>query len=268
MARGRSHWLGDAARWARRAGANQSNCRSLSFVLLFSGGLAVAEPVGNDVETLIPWLLDNRAELQGVPFGEVIEATTGHRIIPVDSSKDGEALKVLSEAIKTAERRLNSEGHAIRTVGRVNEASRYIEDELLEVIGGIEGWTCGVPTTVAGKEQRSGYPDLRIVSPGGQVFFLDPKLFRAGSRESSLRTFYYEPRATTSKVREDAVHLLVGFEHNGERGKDFRLVGWEIVDLSKLRVQLKAEFQASNRDLYVPEAVVGRSEGLTADVAD
>jgi hypothetical protein len=231
-------------------------------------GVCGAEPEGEDVDSLIPWLLDHRAELVGVPFGEVIKATTGHRIIAVDEEKDREILETLGEAIGVAEQRLNRVGHPIHGVGRVNEASRHIEDELREVIGGIEGWSCGVPTTVAGKEQRSGYPDLRIVTPDGRVVFLDPKLFRAGSRESSLRTFYFEPRSATSKVREDAVHLLVGFQHNGERGTDFRLLGWEIVDLSRLQVRLKAEFQASNRDIYVPAAVVGKSESLTVDSAD
>jgi len=37
------------------------------------------------------------------------------------------------------------------------------------------------------------------------------KLHAAGSRESSFRTFYFEPRITTNKVRDDAVHLLLGF---------------------------------------------------------
>ncbi len=253
--------IADAAgRLCRLLGSAIANRHSLSWILLLSGGLVVAEPEGNDVETLIPWLLDHRTELEGVPFGEVIEATTGHRIVAVDPKRDRKVLNELGKAIELVERRLNRKGHPIHSVGRVNEASRYVEDEFRAVIEGFAGWTCGVPTTKEGKEQRSGYPDLRIVAPDGRVFFLDPKLFKVGSRESSLRTFYFEPRSATSKVREDAVHLLVGFEHNGKSGDDFRLMGWELIDLSRLRVQLKAEFQASNREIYRPDAVVGRGE--------
>ncbi len=236
-----------------------------SVLLLFSLGCQreTAPPEssspGKDVDSLIPWLLKNREELEEVPFSEVLEATTGQAIVAVDRRKDAKVLKTLGGAIAEAVERLNEPDHAIHEVGRVNEASRYVEDELRETVGAIPGWTCGVPTTVDGKEQRSGYPDLRIVTSGGKVLFLDPKLYAPGSRDSSLRTFYYEPRGGTSKVHEDAVHLLAGFRHNGESGRKFRIDAWELVDLSKLQVQLKAEFQASNRDVYTEETVVGRS---------
>ncbi len=94
---------------------------------------------------------------------------------------------------------------------------------------------------------------------GGRCFFWTRNYTGPESRDSSLRTFYYEPRGGTSKVHEDAVHLLAGFRHNGESGRKFRLDAWELVDLSKLLVQLKAEFQASNREVYTEETVVGTS---------
>lgn len=229
-------------------------------ILLVSGNCGLeAAPPGEDVDSLIPWLLENREGLEEVPFSEVIAATTGRAMLSVDRERDAKMLKTLGGAIDGALTRLNDPDHEIHTVGRVNEASRYVEDELRETVGAIPGWTCGVPTTVDGKEQRSGYPDLRIVTETGKVLYLDPKLYAPGSRDSSLRTFYYEPRSGTSKVREDAVHLLAGFRHNGEKGRKFRLDAWELVDLSKLRVQLKAEFQASNREIYSEETVVGRS---------
>ncbi len=34
---------------------------------------------------------------------------------------------------------------------------------------------------------------------------------------------------------------------------------WELIDLSRFRVRLKAEFEGSNADMYRPEAVVGTS---------
>ena len=38
--------------------------------------------------------------------------------------------------------------------------------------------------------QRSGYPDLRIIDLGSKrVFYLDPKLYATGSRDSSFRAF-------------------------------------------------------------------------------
>ena len=84
-------------------------------------------------------------------------------------------------------------------------------------------------------------------------------MFERGSRASSLRTFYYEPQQETGKVLEDAHHVLIGFEHAGKVDGQWQFLGWELVDLSRLKLRLKAEFQGSNRDLYRPETIVGRS---------
>jgi hypothetical protein len=83
----------------------------------------------------------------------------------------------------------------------------------------------------------------------GQVFYLDPKLVEQGSAESTFRTFYFEPKRETLKITDDAVHLLVGIEHDG-KARLWTFTGWRLVDLSSLRVRLKAEFQASNAGIY------------------
>ena len=90
----------------------------------------------------------------------------------------------------------------------------------------------------------------------GRIYYLDPKLYAAGSRESSFRTFYFEPKVATNKVREDAVHLLVGFEHEAKTGGRWNFTSWDLIDLSHFKVRLKAEFQGSNRDIYKPEAII------------
>jgi hypothetical protein len=106
---------------------------------------------------------------------------------------------------------------------------------------------------------------LRIVdSESKRVFYLDPKLYAAGSRDSSFRTFYFEPKKTTNKVREDAVHFIVGFQHEPRDGSNsanatWKFTRWDLVDLSHFKVKLKAEFQGSNRDMYRPEAIVATS---------
>ncbi|MFL6531072.1 MAG: hypothetical protein ACJ8KX_11435, partial [Chthoniobacterales bacterium] len=63
----------------------------------------------------------------------------------------------------------------------------------------------------------------------------------------------------TNKVRDDAVHLILGFEHEARQAAHWEFTRWDIVDLSKFKVRLKAEFQGSNRDMYRPEAIVGTS---------
>ena len=85
----------------------------------------------------------------------------------------------------------------------------------------------------------------------------------SGSRASTLRTFYYEPKVETSKIQDDAHHLIAGIEHDGRAGGQWTFLNWELVDVSGLRVNLKAEFQSSNRELYRPELIVGSSRSLT-----
>jgi hypothetical protein len=98
-----------------------------------------------------------------------------------------------------------------------------------------------------------------------RVFYLDPKLYGAGSRDSSFRTFYFEPKKSTNKVRDDAVHFVVGFEHapreiaSAYPTATWKFTRWDLVDLSRFTVKLKAEFQGSNRDMYRPEAIVASS---------
>jgi len=109
--------------------------------------------------------------------------------------------------------------------------------------------------------QRSGYPDLRIIDvQSKRVFYLDPKLYATGSRDSSFRAFYFEPKKGTNKVRDDAVHFIIGFEHETrEKNGVWKFTRWDLVDLSRFTVNLKAEFQGSNRDMYRPEAIVASS---------
>jgi hypothetical protein len=219
-----------------------------------------AEEKKSDATEFIGWLLQEDRDLRGIDFSEVLAATTGKKIIPVDPATDKPWLEKLAVILKQTLANLNDPSHPIHSAGRINEASRFIEDELLAACSSIEDWSCGIPKTSSGEEQRSGYPDLRLVLEDGSVVYLDPKLHAADSRESSLRTFYYEPKTTTGKVHDHARHLLIGVQHNEGQGGQLRFEGWEIVDVSKIKVRLKAEFQASNKDMYRDETIILQSQ--------
>jgi hypothetical protein len=215
------------------------------------------------VDQLIPWLLDEDRQLRGIPFAEVIFDTTGKNVLPVDPKNeiDQRVIKQISAACDETMKRFNAQDSAIQSVTRINEVSSHFEDSLRELLNVTAGLNCDFPHTAEGRVQRSGYPDLRIVDLASKrVFYLDPKLYVAGSRDSSFRAFYFEPKIATNKVRDDAVHLVVGFEHQPrEKNETWRFTRWDLVDLAQFRVKLKAEFQASNRDLYRPGAIVARS---------
>jgi hypothetical protein len=214
------------------------------------------------VDQLIPWLLGENKELRGIPFKEVIYDTTSKRVLPIDSKNevDRRVIKEIEEVLDETVRRMNADDSPIQKIGRINEVSSHFEDMLRELLDAREDLSCDFPRTADGKIQRSGYPDLRVVDDASRrVFYLDPKLYTVGSRDSSFRTFYFEPKVSTNKVRDDAAHLIVGFEHEPRTGDHWKFTRWNLVDLSSFQVKLKAEFQGSNRDLYRPEAVIGTS---------
>src|SRR5437660_2687513 len=169
------------------------------------------------VDALIPWLLQEDAQLRGIPFSEVIFDSTGKRVLAFDPKDETNArvLKQISVVLDEAMARLNAPQSAIQGIPRINEVSSHFEDLIRELLNKTPGLACDFPKTAAGGKQRSGYPDLELVDQlSKRVFYLDPKLYAVGSRESSFRTFYFEPKIATNKVRDDAVHFVAGFEHD------------------------------------------------------
>ncbi|HKS31797.1 MAG TPA: hypothetical protein VJR28_05260 [Chthoniobacterales bacterium] len=215
------------------------------------------------VDALIPWLLQEDAELRGIPFSEVIFDATGKRVLAFNpkNETDRRVLKQLSSVLDQAMAQLNAPDSVIQGIPRINEVSSHFEDLMREILNKAPGFSCDFPRTAAGATQRSGYPDLELIDQQShRVYYLDPKLYAVGSRDSSFRTFYFEPKVATNKVREDAVHFIVGFEHEKPvADRRWKFTRWDLVDLSHFQVKLKAEFQGSNRDMYRPEAIVATS---------
>jgi hypothetical protein len=223
--------------------------------------------------------LDEEQQLRGLSFSEVIFDTTGRNVLRFDANNpiDQRVANAISAACDETMKRFNTPGSVLSRNGgidRINEVSSHFEDMLRELLNATPGLQCDFPLTAQGKVQRSGYPDLRITHlESKRVFYLDPKLYAAGSRDSSFRAFYFEPKKATNKVRADAVHFVVGFEHSQRQGESgspnaggpsspktmWKFTRWDLVDLSRFTVKLKAEFQGSNRDMYRPEAIVASS---------
>ena len=219
----------------------------------------------SSVDQLIPWLLDERAQLREIPFSEVIVDVTGKKVLPFDPKNevDQRVSKAIAAACDETIKRLNASDSPVQKVARINEVSSHFENTLRELLSSTPGVSCDFPKTSDGKIQRSGYPDLEIVDLASKrVFYLDPKLYAVGSRDSSFRTFYFEPKTGTNKVRDDAVHFIAGFEHEPrEKNSAWKFTHWDLVDLANFKVKLKAEFQGSNRDMYRPEAIVASGTG-------
>ena len=193
------------------------------------------------------------------PFWKVIEEASGQKVLPLDSMSDS-VLDAIGNAADATLEKFNSPTSPLMGLRRINEASRFFEDSLHELLDAQPDLKCQVPVTREGKAQRSGYPDLMIQHiPTGRIYYLDPKLYEASSQSSSLRTFYYTPRYETSKILKPANHLLIGFAHDGKDGQ-WTFESWSLVDLSKTTLKLKSEYNSSNKELYQSESIVRKSE--------
>ena len=212
--------------------------------------VAKPEPPKDD-SALVKSLLGENLSARTFAFATVAEACSGKRVLPLtDDPAHLRVTAAITRALTLTLAELNQPDSPVRQLRRINEASKFFEDGIHRYLNEVPNIKCDTPPTRAGEHQRSGYPDLRIIDEETKlVFYLDPKLVEQGSAESTFRTFYFEPKNETLKITADAVHLLVGIEHDGKE-QQWTFTGWRLVDLSQLRVRLKAEFQASNAELY------------------
>lgn len=217
---------------------------------VFAEGTIPPKPQSDDV-ALVKSLLGENLSERTFSFATIAEACSGKKVLPLDESPAHKrVVAAIRKALAETLAEQNKPDSPVRKLRRINEASKFFEDGIHTRINAMPGLRCEVPPTRAGEHQRSGYPDLRITDKeSGLVFYLDPKLVEQGSAESTFRTFYFEPKNETLKITDDAVHLLVGIEHDGKT-RLWTFTGWRLVDLSTLKVRLKAEFQASNADIY------------------
>ena len=231
---------------------------------LASVGCAGEPSINNaDIEPFVRWLLDDGERLEGVRFAEIAEAVSGYKVLPVDTTDavDAAMLTHVQGSLDAMLLELAKADRPIHAVGRVNEISRHVEDFLLSRLNAAEGYECTIPPNATGRVQRSGYPDLRLVhTASGRVFYIDPKVYKLGSETSSFRSFYFEPKLETNKILDNASHLIVGIAHSGKVEGRWQLDTWKVVDLINFRVRLKAEFQASNRELYKFGSVLVESQ--------
>jgi hypothetical protein len=114
------------------------------------------------------------------------------------------------------------------------------------------------PISKSGKKKIAGYPDIQIEDGFGRIIYLDCKTYNTFTKNQTFRTFYFSP-SEDPKITKDAFHLLMSFElTTAERKgkKAFVPITWQIYTLDKLLVQIKHEFNASNKELYTKEALI------------
>ena len=181
--------------------------------------------------------------LKNVTLSELIEATSNYKVIPLDrdNKEDKELYNSLTKAannlIKICQKtRRRFQGN------RINEVGIAIEEEFVQELQK----TNLSPRLLIDK----GYPDMEVDDQYGRKTYLESK---ATSKrwDDTFRSFYY---STGKKITADARHLLIGWKIEEENDKYWKIIDWKIVDLHHLKLGLKSEFNASNKDIYINTA--------------
>ena len=184
-----------------------------------------------------------------IPFPVVIKALTGTRVLAYDPGDPElqELLERLAKATSLAGKEANETGIF---AARPNEAGNQIEPFVVSALRQQEV-TSVKPVSRKGRTKTAGYPDIQAAYKNFAIY-IDCKTFAGETRDSSLRTFYLSP-SDDPKVTKDAYHFLIAYQMQraSRKGREaFVPVSWHIYSLHELRVQVKHEFNASNRDLY------------------
>jgi len=196
--------------------------------------------------------------LRGIPFTVAIKALTGFRVLTFEPSveQNMKLLKQLSKAAKLGGKKVFENG--IFTA-RPNEAGNHIEPFIIDALRHV-GLKAGKPVTKSGKRKAAGYPDIQIEDEWNRTIYLDCKTYNTLTKDQTFRTFYFSP-SEDPKITKNAFHLLMSFELDTAERKGKRAfipISWQIYTLDKLLIQVKHEFNASNKDLYTKEALLAQ----------
>ncbi len=197
---------------------------------------------------------------EGVSFPVIVESSTGYKVLGIDKERDADLIEDLSSIARIITNRyyttpitrdtyrlvIGKKSKAFRPneVGRILEYEIYNTPKKFKVVSKVQPL------------KQVGYPDVKIIEKTGRISFVDIK---ATTRPDigSPRDFYYSTKEKTlEKINSDGFHLLLGFIIREIEPEKFITIGWKLVDLSKIKVSIKAEFNADNLEIYKPEAII------------
>ncbi len=189
---------------------------------------------------------------RGVSFPLVVEVATNTKVEPFDlkDEKDAKLVQELSMLADIIIRKFYEEPIQIK---RINEVSNFLEKQLPKIFAQKRDQFQTIKTI----EHLSGvgYPDEEVLDIYGRVTYMEIK-GTTRPETGSARDFYFTPGAESrKKIRANARHALSSFIITGIPNA-FKTIGWKLVDLSKITVSMKPEFNADNTELYRKETVI------------
>jgi len=201
-----------------------------------------------------------------IPFHIVVESLLGHKVEPVDVSKqeDGLLIQDIEKLADTIAQKYHTERitrevyYQIRgkrpEAFRNNEVGVIVESSIASTYARARANLAFIRNLT--HLPAMGYPDLEILDTAGRTSYVDVKT-TSRPQQGSPRDFYLTPLENTKdKVRADARHLVLSFITQNIAPEQFITVGWKLIDLSRINLRMKPEFNCDNLEMYKAEAIV------------
>jgi hypothetical protein len=212
------------------------------------------DKISKELEGVISQML---RPLKGLSLSIVIEGLSNKKVIPFqkDDNKDITVLENLKKAADIVLNKINSTG--IKRP-RPNEVGNDIEPIVKASLSEV-GYFSDTPMTLSGKKKSTGYPDIEFKDEFGRWHYIECKTYNIESIDTSFRSFYLSP-SDDFKVSQDAHHFGFSFEIYVENSIGnlhiYKVNNWKILDLSKLELDVKYEFNSDNKRLYDKELIL------------
>jgi len=179
--------------------------------------------------------------MRDLPFNVIIKSISGNKVIPFQGEDN--LIKLLKKSFSEAGVKANVKGIEAERANEVgNKIEPYVKDSLNN--NKIEA---DVPKNKSGKRIAAGYPDI-LFSNKNKYYYLECKTYNQKNINTTQRSFYFSP-SNNFKITKDAPHLMVAFQII-KRGDRYYVEHWRLYSLENLKVDLKHEFNQSNRKLY------------------
>ena len=194
--------------------------------------------------------------LKGLSLEVVIEGLSGHKVIPFDekSKKDQKVLEILKTCAINVKSYVNNQKNGIKR-NRPNEVGNDIEPIVEQELNNLK-YKSNKPITNKGHKKATGYPDLEFIDEFNRLNYLECKTFNIKNIHTTQRSFYLSP-SEDFKITNDAHHFGISFEIRKDSSINrYKIISWKILDLSKLKLNVKYEFNSDNKTLYNEDLIL------------
>ena len=210
--------------------------------------------ISKELEGVISQMLK---PLSGLPLGIVIEGLSGYKVIPFNK-KDDKDLQVLDTLKKVANNVLVEVNKNGILRPRPNEVGNDIEPFVKKALNSFN-YKAYTPSTISGKKKSTGYPDIEFIDEFDRSNYLECKTYNIDNIHTTQRSFYLSP-SNEFKITKNAHHFGISFEIFVEKSIGnkhlYKVKSWKILDLSKLELDVKYEFNSDNKRLYDEKLII------------